>query len=566
MNALVECVPNFSEGQDKAKIEAILDQIRSVKGVTLLDADPGEATNRTVVTMVGEPQAVKKAAFLAIKKAKEVIDMRNHQGEHPRMGATDVCPFIPVSGITQDECADLARDLGERVGEELNIPVFLYENAASSPLRTNLADLRKGEYEALESKLQDPAWGPDHGPNQMTEEVARSGGTVIGAREFLIAYNVNLNTSNKKIAQEIALTIREAGRNKRGPDGKFVRDEQGVPIKEPGTLKFVKAVGWFIEEYNRAQISINLTNFHATPLHEVYEECRRQAEAIGAIVTGSEIVGLIPREAMIKAGRFYLHRSGNSTGIPEEGIMESAIISMGLREVSEFDPAKKIIEYVVHSEETPLIEMRVMDFVNEVSVESPAPGGGSVAALSGALGAALGAMVCNLTTGKRRMDPQLKLELIDVAERAQELQKRLLLAVDRDTSAFNGVISAMKMPKGTPEEKEARDIAIQQGYMEAAEVPLKTAKDCLEIFPLAEIVVAKGNPASVTDAAVSAIMAQAGLIGAVLNVRINLGSITTESYREDIGKELSDLELKGKQNLESILASASAVIEKRSKK
>ena len=560
MDRLVECVPNFSEGRDQSKIKAILDEITSVKEVTLLDSDAGEATNRTVVTFVGDPEAVKEAAFRAIRKAQEVIDMTEHQGEHPRMGATDVCPFVPVADVTMEECAHLARELGERVGTELNIPVYLYEHAASAPYRRNLADVRKGEYEAFEKKLSDPEWKPDYGPSEFLDDVARSGATVIGAREFLIAYNVNLNTSDRKLATEIALTIREAGRNKRGPDGKFIRDEKGIPIKQPGTLRSVKAVGWFIEEYKRAQISINLTNYHVTPLHEVYEECRRQAEAIGTIVTGSEVIGLIPREAVIEAGRFYLKRMGKSTGVPEEEIVQTAILSMGLTEVSEFDPSTKIIEYVVDSGETPLIDMRVKDFVNEVSVDSPAPGGGSVAALSGSLAAALSSMVCNLTCGKRRIDPSLRAELIQVAEQAQVLQKRLLLAVDRDTSAFNRVIEAKRLPKGTPQEKDLREKAIQKGYKKAAEVPLETALDCMKIFPLSMIAAGKGNPASVTDSAVAAIMAYAGLLGAVLNVRINLGSITDQEYRKEMEETLRSLEVKGKEELELVLEQSDRII------
>jgi glutamate formiminotransferase / formiminotetrahydrofolate cyclodeaminase len=560
MTQLIECVPNFSEGRDRTKIDAILDEISSVKGVTLLDADPGEATNRTVVTFVGAPEPVKEAAFRAIKMARNLIDMSVHTGEHPRMGATDVCPFVPVAGITMEECARHARELGARVGNELGVPVYFYEEAASADYRRNLADIRKGEYEALEEKISGERWGPDHGPSKFTPEVARSGATVIGARKFLLAYNVNLNTTDKKVAQEIAMTIREAGRIKRNPKGKFVRDENGTPIKQPGTLKSVKAVGWFIEEYNRAQISINLTDHHQTPLHEVYEECRRQAESIGAIVTGSEIIGLIPRDAMIDAGRFYLNRMGKSTGIPEEEILRTAIMSMGLDEVSEFDPRKKVIEYVIDTEDLPLISMTVKDFINEVSIETPAPGGGSVAALSGSLGAALCSMVCNLTCTKQRMDPVIKAELISIAEAAQELQKRLLHAVDRDTSAFNGVIAAKRMPKGTSEEIAARDAAIQAGYRDAAEVPLTTAEDCMKLFPLSMTSAEKGNPASITDSAVSAIMAYGGLLGAILNVRINLGSISDPQYRQEMIEKLDTLEREGKVELERVLETSNRII------
>ena len=562
MRALVECVPNFSEGRDRQKIDAIVAEITRVKGVTLLDVDPGEATNRTVVTFVGGPDAVNEAAFRAIKKASELIDMREHHGEHPRMGATDVCPFVPVSGITMEECAALAGELGERVGKELGIPVYLYENAASAPYRRNLADIRKGEYEALPEKLTDPEWRPDFGPAEFTTEVAKTGATVIGAREFLIAYNVNLNTRDKKIATEIAMNIREAGRNKRGPDGRFIRDENGRPIKQPGTLKAVKAVGWYIEEYGRAQVSINLTNYHITPFHEVYKECRRQAEKLGAVVTGSEVVGLIPLEAMLEAGRFYLRRMGKSTGVPEEEIIRTAILSMGLSEVAEFDPEKKIIEYRVASEPAPLANMTVKEFIEEVSIDSPAPGGGSVAALSGAVGAALASMVCNLTTGKRKISPELKAELIETAERAQEIEKTLILAIDRDTTAFNGVIAAKAMPKGTPEEKGLREEAIQRGYREAADVPLGTAEACMKIFPLALTAAEKGNPASITDAGVAALSAYSGVKGAVLNVRINLSSITDMDYRKEMEEHLRELESDAKEWLERVMKKTEAIIRK----
>ena len=554
MNRLIECVPNFSEGRDRKKIDAILDEIRSVQGVTLLDCDPGEATNRTVVTFVGAPEPVGEAAFRAIRKAAELIDMTVQHGEHPRMGATDVCPFVPVTGVPMKECVELARSVGERVGGELGIPVYLYEHAATGEHRRKLADIRKGEYESLELKLGSREMAPDFGPTSFTPRVARSGATVMGARKFLIACNVNLNTSDRMIAREIAMNIRESGRNLRDARGKFVRDEHGTPVMKPGTLKAVNAVGWVIDEYRRAQVSINLTDHHTTPLHEVYEECRRQAEALGSMVTGSEIIGLIPLDAILGAGCFYLGRMGKSTGVPEEEIVRTAIISMGLSEMGEFEPRKKIIEYVVDPGKTPLISMPVRDFVNEVSMDSPAPGGGSVAALSGSLGAALCGMVCNLTCVKPRLDPDRKRELIVTAERAQALQRDLLLAVDRDTTAFNDVLAAMRLPSSTPAESAVREAALQEGLRSAIRVPLQTAEHCLDILPLSLVSSSLGNPKCITDAAVSAIMAHAGVLGAILNVRINLADITDAPYQQEMEERIARMEQRAREGLERVLA------------
>jgi len=543
MRKIVECVPNFSEGRDPSVIEAILHEIRCVEGVVLLDSDMGADTNRTVVTFIGEPESVKEAAFRAIKKASELIDMSKHKGAHPRMGATDVCPFIPVSGVTMQECVELARELGKRVGNELYIPVYLYEYAATRPERKNLAAIRAGEYEGLREKIKKPQWKPDFGPAEFNP---RSGATVIGAREFLIAYNVNLNTKDKKLASEIALTIRESGRKKRDEKGKFVRDKNGVPITEPGLLKHVKAVGWYIEEYGMAQVSINLVNFRETPLHQVYETCKKVAFSLGVEVTGSEVVGLIPKDALLEAGRYYLKRQMSSPGVPEEELIRVAVQSLGLSEISPFKPEEKIIEYRV-KKETPLVNMRVRELVNEVSVDSPAPGGGSVAALSGALGSALAAMVGNLSANKRKLGiphypkrvyGEMLEKLYQACEEAQRIKDLLLDAVDEDTQAFNKVIDALKMPSITEEEKMAKEEALEEGYKEAAKVPLRTVELCSKVFPIAKMMAEHGNPGSVTDAAVAALMANAGLRGAVLNVEINLNSIKDEEFKKELKKRL----------------------------
>ncbi|MFH1277257.1 MAG: glutamate formimidoyltransferase [Candidatus Eisenbacteria bacterium] len=518
--ALVECVPNISEGRDRGVIDAVTAEAEKA-GVTLLDVDPGAATNRTVITFVGTPDQVVEGAFLLVKKASELIDMRRHHGAHARMGATDVCPFVPVSGITMEECAALARKLGKRVGDELGIPVYLYEHAASSPERKNLAYVRMGEYEGLAENIKKPERRPDFGPAAFN---ARAGATAVGARKFLIAYNINLNSLDKKLAGDIALEIREAGRNKRGPDGKFVRDKEGKPIVEPGLFKEVKAVGWVIEEYKRAQISINFTDYEVSPIHAVFDEVCRQATERGMRVTGSELVGLIPRSALLAAGVHYLKKQGRSVGVPEPMLIETAVQSLGLSDLYPFDPAEKIIEYRVAERMGPLASKRVFDFCDEVSTESPAPGGGSVAALSGSLGAALAAMVANLTVGKKGHENAWG-EMSEVAAKGQELKDFFLRAIDEDTNAFSAVIDAMRLPKGTDEEKRARDGAILAAMKEAARVPFHTLERTPEVIDIAAATGEKGNPASVSDAAVAALCAEAAAEGSWFNVIINLNEI-----------------------------------------
>jgi len=558
MRKIVECVPNFSEGRDPTVMEAILDEIRGVEGVTLLDSDMGADTNRTVVTFIGSPEGVAEAAFRAIGKAAGLIDMSRHKGAHPRMGATDVCPFIPVAGFSMDECVELSRQVAERVGLELGIPVYLYEHSASKPEWTNLATIRAGEYEALEEKLTQPEWKPDFGPAEFN---AGAGATVMGAREFLIAYNVNLNTRDKKLASEIALTIRESGRKKRGADGKFVRDGNGVPMTEPGLLQHVKAVGWYIDEYNMAQVSINLINFRKTPFHQVYETCRDVAQGLGVSVTGSEVVGLIPKEALLEAGRFYLKEQLVSPGVPEEELIRVAVQSMGLAELAPFDAQEKVIDYRVR-EETPLVDMTITDFINEVSIDSPAPGGGSVAALAGALGAALAGMVGNLSANKRKLGvphfPKKHYgerldELYGACVQAQELKDKLVYAVDEDTNAFNEVIAAMQMPKGSHEEKLAQAEALENGYKSASRVPLKTVELCAEVFPIAKLMAEHGNPSSITDAAVAALMANAGIKGAVLNVQINLTNIKDKAFVAELQQDLEHYVRLGEKETDAIM-------------
>ena len=527
MRRLVECVPNFSEGRDDAVIDAIAQAIRDTEGAWLLDVDPGRATNRTVITFVAEYDRAVDAAFAAIARAAELIDMRGHQGEHARMGATDVCPFVPLGGVTMDECVELARCLGRRVGEELGIPVYLYEYAATSPERRNLAAIRAGEYEALPEKLRDPRWKPDFGPAEFN---ARSGATVIGARKFLIAYNVNLNTRDRRKAHDIAMTIREAGRNRRGPDGKFVRDADGRPIRDPGTLRACKAVGWYIEEYGRAQISMNLTDFDVTPPHVAFDECVRQAEARGLRVTGSEIVGLVPLEAMLAAGRHYLERAGSSPGVPEAQLVETAIQSLGLRELGPFDPKQKIIEYRV-ARATPLADATVRAFVDRTSTDAPAPGGGSVAALCGALCGALTAMVANLTVGKkgyREHDDEMK----RVAVRGQEIQQAMVRALDDDTSAFDALMDAMRMPKKTDAQRAARDDAIREATRRAIDVPMSVIAACRDALEPVDVVARRGNRNSLSDAGVAALCAMAGARGALMNVLINLPGLDDAAERE----------------------------------
>jgi len=529
---LVECVPNFSEGNDQGIIDVIAASIESSEGAHLLDVDPGKDTNRTVVTFVADIDAVVGAAFNAIETASRVIDMSRHSGAHARMGATDVCPLIPVSGVTMDECVDLAKQLGERVAAELGIPVYLYEYAATSEERRNLAVVRSGEYEGLAEKLKDNKWKPDFGPPTFN---AKSGATVIGAREFLIAYNVNLNTRDRKMATDIALSIREGGRGKRGPDGKFVRDADGNKIMVPGTLKACKAVGWYIDEYQRAQVSINLTNARTTPPAIAFDEVKRQAEERGLRVTGSELVGLIPLEALLHAGRRYLTMQGKSTGVPEKELVETAVQSLGLNEISPFDPKSKIIEYRVAAER-PLADGLVRDFVDETSVDSPVPGGGSVAALMGALAAALTSMVANLTAGKKgyeKVDEDMKSSAVT----AQAIKATLLSAVDDDSDAFDMVMAAMRGARGTDAERAARDAKIEEATKQAVAVPLSVLRSSEELLGSIEAVAAKGNTNSISDAGVAAHALVAAAEGAYLNVMINLGDLSDADYVANARKD-----------------------------
>lgn len=531
MKQLIECVPNFSEGRDLAVIKQITDAIEAVDGVKLLDVDPGAATHRTVVTFVGEPEAVVEAAFQAIRKACEVIDMSKHAGEHPRMGATDVCPLIPIANISMEETAAWARRLGERVGTELNLPIYLYEAAASSPERQNLATIRAGEYEGLPEKLANPDWKPDFGPAKFN---AKSGATVIGARDFLIAYNVNLNTTSVRRANSVAFDVREKGRVLNDPaTGKPMKDESGEPLRQPGTLKGVKAIGWFIEEYGIAQISMNITDARATPLHLAFEECCKSADRRGMRVTGSELVGLIPLNAMLEAGRYFLKKQQRSVGVSEAELVKIAVKSMGLDEIAPFDPQQKIIEYNLEkgdpAQAKKLIRKDLVAFADETASESPAPGGGSISAYVGALGAALATMVANLSSHKRGWDDRWE-EFSDAAERGQRIKDALLRTVDEDTDAFTLIMDAFGMPKNTPEEKAARKAAIQAGTRKAMEVPFKVMQLAFESLPLLGQMVETGNPNSVTDGGVGALCARAAVRGAYMNIQVNASGLDDKDF------------------------------------
>ncbi len=523
---IIECVPNFSEGRDTSLIKEITDAMESVSGITLLDVDPGADTNRTVVTIVGDPDSVSESTFLGIKKGAELIDMRNHSGAHARMGATDVCPFVPISGVTMDDCVKYSKQLARRVGEELNIPVFLYEFSATSDDRINLANIRSGEFEGMAYKLKLPEWKPDYGPAKPHET---AGVTAIGARNFLIAYNINLNTKDKKIATDISLDIREQGRNKRDKNGKFVRDEKGIPIKAPGILKSCKAVGWYIEEYGLAQVSMNLTNFNETPPHIAFEETRNQTRKRGVRVSGSELVGLIPLESMIAAGKYYLTKQKRSTGIPVQDIIHIAVKSMGLDDLAPFDPYEKIIEYRIGKRFNTLASMTLHGFSDELSSDGPAPGGGSVAALAGALGASLSSMVANLTFGKKKWEPLFE-QMSQLAERSQKVKDELIQLIDRDTESFKLVMEAFKLPNKSEKQKKERDSAIDSAMKEATNIPFLTLQYCRDIMDLALEAAKYGNPNSVSDAGVGGEMANAGARGAALNVRINLNDIDDKSF------------------------------------
>jgi len=517
---LVECVPNISEGRDKLIIDAVVGAIRSVPGVDVLDVDPGFDTNRTVITLVGEPAPVEEAAFLCIKKSYELIDMGKHKGAHPRQGCTDVCPFIPVAGITMDECVVMAKKLGQRVGAELGIPVYLYGYAASSEERKNLAFVRKGEYESLAEKL--PTMKPDFGPAKFNDVVKRSGAVQISARDFLIAYNINLNTRDRTLANQIAFKIREAGKD-------------GVP----GLLKEVKAIGWYIEQYGIAQVSINLTNYHITPLYKLFETCVDEANKIGLRVTGSELVGLIPKDAILEAGRYSLKKMKRSAGLPEKEIVHIAIKSLGLDEIAPFKMEDKVIEYKIEKPGK-LCSMKLDDFVDEVGKDSPAPGGGSVAALAGALGAGLGSMVSALTPAKKGFENTLD-KLSARGEKLSFCLENLKRGVDLDTDAFNDVISAMRMPKVTPQEQKVRDEAMEAGYKKATLVPFDTAKKCVDVLNELQEVAELGNPNSASDVGVGSLMAYAGFEGAALNVKINLPNIKDEKFKKDLEQKIDGM-------------------------
>ena len=532
---LVECVPNFSEGQNQKVIDSIAEAIKAVEGVELLDVDPGKSTNRTVFTFVGEPERVLEGAFQAIGRAASLIDMRKHKGAHPRMGSTDVCPFIPVSGMTMEECVGLAKRLGERVGKELGIPVYLYAEAAQSESRRNLADVRQGEYEGLADRMKN-GFKPDYGPAEFN---AGAGATVIGARKFLIAYNVNLNTRSAKLANEIALNIREAGRAQRDKDGNMVKDANGTTVKSPGTLVATKAVGWYVDEYKQAQVSINLVDFEKTSIHRAFDECCKEAQKLGLRVTGSEVVGLVPLEPMLTAGRHYLKMQDRSTGVSEAELVSTAVLSMGLADIAPFDPAKKIIEYRIAPAEKLLKDLTVSGFIDELSSDSPAPGGGSVAALCGGLSTALSAMVANLTFGKKGFEGTKEL-MNDIGNRAQKLKNEFVRAIDEDTAAFNQISEARRMPKDSDEAKTLRDKAIEEANQAATRVPLGVLTKALQAVELAETVAEKGNPNTLSDAGVAGMTARAAAEGAYYNVLINLPSVSDEKFKSETRKKADE--------------------------
>ncbi|MEY2539564.1 MAG: glutamate formiminotransferase / 5-formyltetrahydrofolate cyclo-ligase [Verrucomicrobiota bacterium] len=535
MQKLIECVPNFSEGRDTAVIRQITDAIRSVEGVSLLDVDPGASTNRTVVTFVGSPDAAVEAAFRGIQKAAELIDMRKHKGAHPRMGATDVCPFVPVSNISWKEAIDCARKLGKRVGEELKVPVYLYEKAAIDPARSNLSVIRAGEYEGFAEKIKDKAWQPDFGPAAFNQ---KSGATAIGAREFLVAYNVNLNTKSARRANSIAFDVRENGRVKTEdgtPSGKPVLDDKGEPVRIPGALKHVKAIGWYVEEYGMAQVSINLTNIEETPVHAAFDACSEAANRRGLRVTGSEIVGMVPKKSLLDAGKYFLHKQRWSEGASEEELIDMAVRSMGLSELKPFDAKEKVIEYKMEAaaSKKSLLNLNLRQFCNETLSDSPAPGGGSAAALMGALGASLGGMVANLSAGKRGWDDQLSY-FSDWAVKAQGLKDELLFLVDEDTAAFQKVMEAFALPKDSIDEKAARSLAIQAANKYAAEIPLRVMETASQSYQVLAEMAEKGNPASLSDVGVGLLATHACIEGAAMNVRINLGTLKDEQTKKTL--------------------------------
>ncbi len=557
MKKFIECVPNFSEGRDMAVIKQITDEVEKVDGVKLLDVDPGYSTNRTVVTFVGTPDEVVEAAFRSVKKAQELINMRRHKGDHPRFGATDVCPLVPISGVTMEEAAECARKLGRRIGDELGIPVYLYENAATEEKRRNLANCREGEYEGLKDKVCSTDWKPDFGPSEFNESVVRSGAVAVGARDFLIAVNFNLNTTSTRRANAIAYDVREKGRPKREGNpitGKVVMDDTGEPVMIPGTLKGTKAIGWFIAEYGIAQVSMNITNLSQTPLHIAFDEVSEKAAKRGLRVTGLEIVGLVPKKAIIDAGKYYLAKQGRSLGVTEAEIVKIAVKSMGLDDLKPFDPNEKIIEYVLAAEEKmkKLMDMTCAEFADETASESPAPGGGSISAYMGALGAALATMVANLSSHKAGWDDRWQ-EFSDWAESGQKIKDDLLALVDEDTNAFNKVMDAFGLPKTTDEEKAARSRAIQEATKYATEIPFRTMQRTFDAFEIIKAMAEHGNPNSASDAGVAALCARSAVMGAFLNVRINAAALKDRTFADDLLKRGAEIERQAIQQESEIM-------------
>lgn len=559
---IIECVPNFSEGNNLSIIKQITEEIESIDGVRLLNVDPGKATNRTVVTFAGNPEAVIEAAFLAIKKASQLIDMSKHKGEHPRMGATDVCPLIPVSGITMEETSVYAEKLAKRVGDELGIAVYLYEYSQKNKNRSNLSIIREGEYEGFFTKIKLPEWNPDYGP---VEHSAKSGSTVIGARDFLIAYNVNLNTTSVRRANSVAFDVREMGRVIREGNpitGKIITDEKGKPVYQPGALKHVKAIGWYIKEYGFAQVSMNLTNISETPIHKVFEECCKSADKRGLRVTGSELIGLIPLKSLLDAGKYFLKKQRRSIGVSENELIKVAVKTMGLDELSPFEPDKRIIEYLLFPKsENNLVAMTLSDFANETISESPAPGGGSVSAYIGALAAALTGMVANLSSHKKGWDDRWEY-FSDYADKANDIMKKLIALVDEDTNSFNKVVEAYALPKSNEEEIKLRKQAITDANIYAAKVPLNTMEECFKIYGLIKVMVKEGNPNSITDAGVGALATTAAIKGAAMNVKINIVSIDDEKLKNELLVKTSEIESLSKKLEEEILQNVNLMINK----
>ena len=560
---LIECVPNISEGRDAAKIKAITDVVETVEGVKLLDVDPGKATNRTVITFVGEPEKAIEAAFLLIKKASELIDMSKHSGEHPRFGATDVCPLVPIANISMEETAKYAHKLGERVGRELGIPGYFYENAAKEDKRINLASCREGQYEGLSKKLRDPDWKPDYGPAEFNAKVAKSGCTAISARDFLVAYNINLNTTSTRRANAIAFDIREAGRLKTeggSLSGKKVLDANGDPVREPGKLKCVKGIGWYIEEYGVAQISYNLTNISVTSIHEAFDATQESAIARGLRITGSELIGLVPLNALLDAGRYFLKKQERSLGVSESELIKIAVKSLGLDDLAPFDPAEKIIEYKLRGAAgDKLVDMDLVAFADETASESPAPGGGSISAYVGTLGISLATMVANLSAHKRGWDDRWE-EFSEWAEQGQAIKNKLLLLVDEDTAAFNKIMDAFGLPKDSDAEKAARSEAIQAATKYAIEIPFQVMETVYESFEVIEAMVEVGNPNSITDAGVGALCTRTAIMGAFMNVKINTGDLKDKEFVADILKRGQEIQDKAVAKEAELVAKVNAAI------